>query len=57
MVQLGSFTRYKPSKSEWPWPFKATQGKIDAYEGAIGLPIYYFLSVFNSNVYDNLYNN
>ncbi len=44
-----NFTRYKASKSEWPWlePFKVK------YDSAIELPIYGFLLLFYRNVWPN----
>ncbi len=43
--------RYKLSQSEWPWhwPYKVTKVRICNH--TIGLPIYSFLLMFNSNIW------
>ncbi len=50
VTHTGSFTRYKPSKSQWPWqwPFKVNKVK---YNCTNGLPIHTFLLMFNSNIW------
>ncbi len=46
---------YYPSKTEWPClrPFKVTQGQI--WQCHIGIPIYGFLLMFNSNIGPNYF--
>ncbi len=43
-----SFARYKLLKSEWPWT--GASSSQQGQDSVIGLPIYAFLLMFNSNI-------